>query len=475
MAKQLAIEPRGRLFFGDNLDVLARFIPDEVIDLVYLDPPFNSNKGYNLFATHKDGRASSGQQKAFDDFWEWGAESKRMYDQLVEAGGPVSRILRAFREFLDTTDMLAYLTMMAPRLIEIRRVMKPSASLYLHCDPNASHYLKLLLDAVFGPKCFRNEIIWSYRRWPSPAKRYQRMHDVILFYARESDGPATFNVEYEPNSTSYTKRFKGKTQVLDPHTRTRKIVRQEDSKGLPRRDVWDISIIAGFSKERVGFPTQKPMALLERIVSVSSNEGDLILDPFCGCGTAIDAAQKLHRRWIGVDITRIAIETVQERIKDRYGAVDYVLDGTMSTIDEAFALAELDKHAFQQAVCERLGIVAEVKKGADRGIDGEIVGIYENDDTWRALVSVKGGKSYSVEHVRDLVGTLTREQADFGILVTLKPPTGPMKREAADAGFTDDDLPRVQLLTVSEMLDGKKPLLPGRIKAVRPSRRLRVV
>lgn len=198
MGKQLAFEPQGRLFFGDNLEVLRRHIEPDSVDLIYLDPPFNSNKTYNVLFRHKDGRAPAAQVKAFDDTWRWDQSAAAQYEETVEQGGDVSRVLRAFREFLGGgdarkgSDMLAYLTMMAPRLVELRRALKPTGSLYLHCDPTASHYLKILLDAVFGPENFRNEVIWWYRKWSRGTTKFLRNHDVLLFYA---NGPhATFNV-----------------------------------------------------------------------------------------------------------------------------------------------------------------------------------------------------------------------------------------------------------------------------------------
>ena len=198
----------------------------------------------------------------------------------------------------------------------MRRVLKPTGSIYLHCDPTASHYLKLLMDAVFGRANFKNEIIWSYRRWPSKSRNFQTMHDVLFYYA---GGGHTFHVSYEKPSASYVKRFKGKTQVLDPITRSRKIVVDEPTKGLPMRDVWDISIIAGSAKERLGYPTQKPLALLERIINASSNPGDMVLDPFCGCATTLVAADRLQREWAGIDLSPLAIKLVKERIAEDRG------------------------------------------------------------------------------------------------------------------------------------------------------------
>ncbi|MFZ0052355.1 MAG: site-specific DNA-methyltransferase, partial [Desulfobaccales bacterium] len=307
---------KNQLFFGDNLEILrGNHIPVASVDLIYLDPPFNSNATYNILFAEKSGEKSAAQITAFEDTWQWGKEAAAAYDDVVRGDRPrLAELLRSLRGFLGQNDMMAYLSMMAARLTELHRVLKPTGSLYLHCDPTADHYLRLLVDSIFGQANYQNEIVWSYRRWPSPSKHFQRMHDIILFYSKSTDKNRVFNVEYEPSSESYQKRFKGKTQMLDPETKTRKITLEEESKGLLLRDVWQIPIVAGFSKERLGYPTQKPEALLERIIMASSNEGDLILDPFCGCGTTITVAEHLKRRWIGIDITHLAITLIKKRL-----------------------------------------------------------------------------------------------------------------------------------------------------------------
>ena len=236
------------------------------VDLIYADPPFGTGQDWGAFADKRTG----------DEYLAW----------------------------------------IKPRLTEMRRLLKPTGSIYLHCDPTMSHYLKLLMDAVFGSQNFRNEIIWSYRRWPSVSTAWQTMHDVILFYTRSPKN--TFNVSYEPPSESYVKRFKGKTQVLDPVSRTRKLIVDKPTKGLPMRDVWSLSIIAGSSKERIGYPTQKPLALLNRIIEASSNPGDVVLDPFCGSGTTLVAAARAGRRWIGIDTSPDAIRIFRERVRDSW-------------------------------------------------------------------------------------------------------------------------------------------------------------
>jgi len=452
------------LYFGDNLDILREHIRDESVDLVYLDPPFNSNASYNVLFKSPKGQQSHAQIEAFEDTWHWGDQAEREFDDLLrQPNTDVSEMMQALRRFLGENDMMAYLTMMAGRLLELRRVLKPTGSLYLHCDPTASHYLKLVLDGVFGKENFRNELIWSYRRWPSIAKQFQRMHDTIFFYTKNRD-MHTFNVEYEENSESYMKRFKGKTQVLDPETGTRKIVIDEKSKGLPRRDVWELSIIAGFSKERLGYPTQKPLALLERIIQASSNPGDVVLDPFCGCGTAVHAAQKLGRAWIGIDITHLAISLVEKRLRDAFPGIAFEVHGTPKDLDGARNLAERDKYQFQWWACSLVNAqpYGGKKKGADSGIDGLIYFRDEaHGDTKKIVVSVKGGATVGPAMIRDLGHVVDREKATIGLFVTLAAPTEAMRKEAAASGFYEcahngRRYPKLQMLTIEGLLDGRE-------------------
>ncbi len=269
----------------------------------------------------------------FTDTWRWGREAETSYRRLVESADRVAITLDSLRKILGESDVMAYLAMMAPRLLELRRALRPTGSLYLHCDPAASHYLKILLDGVFGPTCFRNEIIWRYRRWPAKAQRFQRMHDVILFYTASDTGNHTFNTlyGYEALASSTLKAFGTKRQRADFSSGHRKPgVEEAESSGPPLSDyweeensparepplsdAWEVGVIAAIGKERTGYPTQKPEALLERIVRASSNEGDLVLDPFCGCGTSLSVADRFGRRWIGVDISPIAIDFAAKRL-----------------------------------------------------------------------------------------------------------------------------------------------------------------
>ena len=293
------------LYYGDNLDVLRRHVNDESVDLVYLDPPFKSNQDYHAFA----------------DTWTWDAAAATAYDAAVAAGGDVAAALGGVRGVLGTNDMLAYLATMAPRLVELRRVLTATGSIYLHCDPTASHYLKILLDAVFGGRGFRNEIVWCYRKWSVGARQFARNHDVILFYSKAHDGTHVFNPLHVPVSTGTRKRWKGRRQQarFERGVRTASSVAGTESRS-PMPDWWDLSIVNPNADERVDYPTQKPEALLERIVRASSREGGVVLDPYCGSGTTLIVAEGLGRSWIGIDVSPLAIERSRRRMTDRFGA-----------------------------------------------------------------------------------------------------------------------------------------------------------
>jgi DNA modification methylase len=506
------------LYYGDNLDVLRRHVKDETVDLVYLDPPFNSNANYNvLFAEH--GTSSAAQIKAFEDTWHWDESAAQAYEETVEQGGEVAQAMRAFRTLLGTSDMLAYLAMMAPRLVELRRVLKPTGSLYLHCDPNASHYLKILLDSIFDPMNFRNEIVWKRKAGRGEtnlaARRFGVTADTILFYARSpatkltrqyrESNPAYIASKFthtEPdgrcyrldNITSPSPRpnlvyeYKGHLPPPNGWAVSRERMEQMDAEGRlyipdnPDRRIqrkryldelqgetvdslWDdIPPINSQARERLGYPTQKPVALLERILHASSEKGDLVLDPFCGCGTTIAAAQRLKRRWVGIDITHLAVNLIRHRMRDAYGdeiEQTYEVIGEPVTLDDAEELAKHDPYQFQWWA---LGLVGarpvEQKKGADKGIDGRI---YFHDEgrggkTKQVVLSVKAGGT-GVAHVRDLRGVMEREGAEIGVLLTMQEPTKPMRTEATGTGFYDSPWgkhPRLQILTIEQLLSGKQ-------------------
>jgi DNA modification methylase len=508
---------KNKLYYGDNLEVLQRYVKDESVDLVYLDPPFNSRQDYNVLFAEKDGSQSSSQIHAFEDTWEWNIDAERAYEQIVEQGGRVADALRAFRTFLGGSDMMAYLAMMAPRLVELRRVLKETGSIYLHCDPTASHYLKILMDAVFGPQFFRNEIIWKRADPKGHAfTRFPSTHDVILAYGRGTE--TAWNPQYREYDEDYirshysnieeesgrhytlsdctnpnrnrpnlTYDWKGVTKVWR-WTKERMQRAHDEGRlvytksGAPRykryldemmgtvvTTVWDdIPFINSQAQERLGYPTQKPEALLERILKASSNEGDLVLDPFCGCGTTVQVAQRLNRRWIGIDITHLAIGLIKKRLSDAFGPeikTTYEVVGEPTDYEGAAALAAEDKYQFQWWALGQVGArPAEQKKGADRGIDGRLY--FHDDDSGQSkqiIFSVKAG-GVSVPQVRDLVGVLTREKAEIGVFLSFDEPTKPMLREAAEAGLyksTDGTTyPRLQILTIQQILDGKQPEYP---------------
>ena len=400
--------PKNQLYYGDNLDVLGRHVADESVDLIYLDPPFNSNANYNVLFAERDGTQAAAQIKAFEDTWRWDEGAARAYEDVVEVGGRVSQAMQAFRTFLGESDMLAYLSMMAPRLVELRRVLKTTGSIYLHCDPTASAYLRLLMDAVFGPASFTNEIIWRrygvHNDFGQGSHHFGRVHDVLLFYVK--DPPATWNQVFTPHDPAYVKqtyrmvepetgrRF-ATTPLTGPggaakgnpvfewhgHTRAwryslenmerldregrlyysrtgyaRQKLYLDESKGVAVQDMWsDIPSLSGAHVERLGYPTQKPEALLTRIIEASSHEGDTVLDPFCGCGATVAAAQALGRQWIGIDVTHLAITLIHHRLKDAY--VDgiektYRVVGEPVSVPDAEALALADPFQFQ---CWALG------------------------------------------------------------------------------------------------------------------------
>ena len=459
---------RNKLYYGDNLDILRRYIEDESVDLIYLDPPFKSNQDYNVLFAEQNGSRSSAQIKAFEDTWRWDEASAKSYEETVEtAPEAVSKALQAFRTFLGENDMLAYLSMMAPRLVELRRVLKATGSIYLHCDPTASHYLKMLMDAVFGPQEFLNEIVWYYRGAGVPKKARARRHDVLLWYAKRRGNhyfdPDPIRQAYAPATKERFSHYIGNVRDGRDYG-----IQKLHPKGKHPDDVIaDIQPIAPSAKARLGYPTQKPEALLERIIQASSNEGDTVLDPFCGCGTAIAVAQRLERNWIGIDITHLAVNLIKHRLLDGFGVqpkVDYDVIGEPTDLQGAQQLAQEDPYQFQFWA---LGLVGarptEQKKGADRGIDGRL---YFHDDekkTKQIVFSVKSGH-VSVRDVRDLRGVVEREAAEVGAFITLNKPTKAMRKEAASAGFYTfggNRYPRLQILTIEDLLAGKRVQYSG--------------
>ncbi len=445
------------LYYGDNLDVLRRHVKDESIDLIYLDPPFNSNATYNVLFAEKSGEQAAAQIKAFGDTWHWDEAAARAFEEVVEQGGKVADAMVAFTTLLGPSDMLAYLSMMAPRLIELARVLKPTGSLYLHCDPTASHYLKILMDAVFGPNQFQNELVWHYQTGGASKVRFSRKHDTIFFYSKSA------NWKFHGERIAVPRTEKAMKRAQNPKGAR---ISSDDTTKNPN-DVLIIQQMNPMARERLGYPTQKPEELLERIVLAGSDEGDCVLDPFCGCGTTIAVAERLGRRWIGIDITHLAIGLIKHRLHDHFqDSVSYKVIGEPTTVEDAAELAKQDPFQFQAWALGLVGarVAASAKKGADKGIDGRL---YFHDEpvggkTKQIIISVKAGH-VTVSQVRDLRGVIQREEAEIGVLLSFEEPTQPMRSEAAGAGFYKSPWgshARIQLLTIGDLLDGKKIDMP---------------
>jgi len=564
------------LFYGDNLDILRQNVPDASVDLIYLDPPFNSNRNYNVLFKEKSGQDSPAQIRAFTDTWTWDEAAREAYSEMMEtAPHNVATMIAAMREFVGSNDMMAYLVMMAQRLMELHRVLKPTGSLYLHCDPSASHYLKILLDTVFGAEHFQNEIVWRRTGSHGKTKRYGPIHDVILFYTKSTTytwnspkrpymkghikdhfvqdengyrtnyygnvltGSGTRNGESGQPWRGFDPTLKGRhwavpgavkadleeagvdlagtTQhqkldlmhehgyiTIDDTTRWptyQRYIKPTDGQALS--DIWayqpytrgtvfgtemavdeDIRWLSTQDAERLGYPTQKPLALLERIIEASSNPGDVVLDPFCGCGTAVVAAQQLGRQWIGIDVTHLAISLMKNRLIDMFGeTLPFDVHGTPQDVGSARMLAESDRYEFQywaNSLVNAQPIGGAERKGADRGIDGVIRFIDDEKETLkRVLVQVKSG------HVQrntmgELRGTIEREHAEMGMLITLDRSTKPMRQEAVEAGTYyspgwEREYPRMQIWTIEELLAGAEPKIPPMRATFERAQRLRSV
>ena len=525
-----------KLLFGDNLDWLRNreMFPDASVDLIYLDPPFNSKRDYAVLFKSPKGYDSEAQVEAFKDTWHWSEQAEREFDEIVhQENTAVTEVMLALRKLLGVNDMMAYLTMMANRLLKMRRVLKPTGSLYLHCDPTASHYLKIVLDGVFGKENFRSEINWrrasAHNDGKQGRKQYGNVRDVIFFYSKSSKW--NWHWLYTPYDESYLKDFykhvdeKGRRYRLDNLTAANpggdvsydfhgtkpykgrywaysranmeKFLAEgrlyfpksggtpsykrylDEMPGVALQNDWqDIRPVSG--DEDTGYDTQKPLALLERIISASSNEGDTVLDPFCGCGTAVLAAQKLKRKWIGIDITSFAISKIEDRLKEMFQTftdaehrLEYEIEGLPKDFAGARDLAKRNKYQFQWWAVKWLleGQLRDgKKKGADGGIDGiKYFTVYETDakvsalkkashkKTGKIIINVKGGENVGPAMVKDLIATVARESAEIGFFVTLAKHTPAMIAEAASAGIyktpNGKKYPRIQLLTVEGLMN----------------------
>lgn len=471
------------LYFGDNLQVIEERFPDNWFDLIYLDPPFNSNRNYNVL--FKEGQVdASAQIRAFEDTWEWSAPTIRLFNELKENPNPqIAIMMQSLFEIMRDTPMMAYLVNMTARLIPLRRVLKKTGSIYLHCDPTASHYLKMIMDVIFGVQNFRNEIVWHYSGWNAKLKqKFNSRHDVIFLYSKSGNQTFySYSVPWESEDEYIVARKQkvhiddsGKKYVLSDAGKGKRIKRylhEAMEYGKPVDDVWDIDKINNSSKEALGYPTQKPEGLLERIIKASSNEGDWVLDPFCGCGTTVAVAERLKRNWIGIDISMQSVNIIRERMKNHFPGITINIDGIPMDYESAAALAEKDKYAFQDwaiTLVKANPPSGTSKKGADRGIDGIILFRekvdYKNPKLRKIVVQVKGGGTNRGD-VAKLKGDLLREDAPMGILITLKEATSEMKREALMSGeyqYTEaTTFPTIQLLSVREWFEGKELKLPA--------------
>jgi DNA modification methylase len=524
------------LYYGDNLEILINSIADESVDLIYLDPPFQSGKDYNIiFKPEKAGvKGATSQIKTFEDTWNWGTEAEREYTGLITGSilktHPPQRVidlLKAMRNYLAECPMLAYLCMMAPRLLELRRVLKPTGSIYLHCDPTASHYLKLIMDAVFGTQNFRNEVIWKRTDAKGNVqKKYGWIHDVILFYSKTDEWKwnqqfIDYDEEYTNSFYNHTDKDGRRYQATDltaPMSRASKgqiytwkgytpppsrcfVYNEEKMKeldkagriqytktGCPRyiryldemegnkcSDIWtDIKIAT--KEERLGYPTQKPETLLERIIKANTNENDVVLDPFCGCGTAVAVAERLNRKWIGIDVSYLSIDVIMKRFEKNNikKGKDFVVKGVPKDVHSAVKLAEQAPFQFEVWAVSQLNAMPTVKTG-DKGVDGVInfIDHTRKDKVGKGIISVKGGHSINPAMVRELKGTVSSQNADFGILITIEKPTKGMLEEAVKEGnfnysymegVTQTVIPKLQLITVEDLFaDPIKVKLPPNV------------
>ncbi len=495
---------KNKIYYGDNLDILRNYIETESIDLCYIDPPFNSKRNYNQIYNNV-GDEDKASAKAFVDTWTWddmaiqglneilGGTNKNLTAQCAD-------LINGLTSVLGKGSLLAYLVSMTLRIAEIYRVLKPTGSFYLHCDSTAGHYLKLVLDSLFCKRggVFRNEIVWCYRKWSVTQNQFVSNHDNIFFYTKSDNN--IFNTQYLPLSEGTLKRWKGKKQqaVFDSNGKRLASNLAEDSKGVPMFDWWEMSIINPAAKERLGYETQKPEKLLERIINASSNEGDLILDAYCGCGTTVAVAQKLNRKWIGIDITYRSISLILKRLQDNFGydftqaiidketqqlsSAPVEINGVPKDFASAKALAErIDdrtRKEFEKWIIltysKNRAIVNETK-GGDKGIDG-IAYMPDRDDKGeiinkKALFSVKSSKTLTPSMINELNGVVEREGAACGIFLCLYPAPNLVKASKAFGNYHNNlinkDYPKIQVVCVDDIFQGAVMELPNVVHVVK--------
>ena len=528
-----------RLYYGDCLTIMRDHMKSRSVDLIYLDPPFNSNREYNAIYKTETGKPLPDQIEAFCDTWTLDEERERSIRHMPilmrEAGmdDATAEFWKLWMKALRKTQprLLAYLSYMVERLLQMRVILKPAGSIYLHCDPTASHYIKALMDAIFDHRNFRSEIIWKRTSGHSDAATLGAVHDTILAFTKSDR--FTYNRQFVPYSKEYIKQRyrqedadgrrwmdgdlsakglrgggysysykgarstwrvpKGRMRELDAegrlHFTSRGGIRikryLDEMKGLPLTDVWtDIPPINSQASERMGYATQKPLKLLNRIIKASSNPGDVVFDPFCGCATTLEAAHSLERKWIGIDIAIHAIKRVAKvRLQDRLGLVDgedFAIEGVPRNLEGALDLWERDKYHFQKWAVEEVDGFVTVKRTADGGIDGrlyfEIPGESGSSSLRSMAIEVKGGKNVSIRDLRALRGVLDNDEADMAGLIIMKPrkpvQTKNFKQFMAQSGDLEVNgipYPRMQMLTVPEILDGRLFRTPGAVGRSQPS------
>ncbi len=444
-----------KIYYGDNLEIMKKYIKDDSIDLIYLDPPFNSNKAYNIIYKDPTGKSSEAQVKAFDDTWSWTEDIQSAYNLLITDSSLnpiISSTIKAFYDMVGKTSLMSYIVMMTIRLMEMKRVLKHTGSIYLHCDPTASHYLKIIMDNIFGTENFQNEIVWCYRTGGATKRRFSRKHDVLLFYSKNKD----FFFKCNKDREYYDKAF------FSP---------KMDSEGRYYADVlpvdwWIIPAVINVSKERTGYPTQKPEKLLEKIIKASCPKDGIVLDPFCGCATTLTIAEKLNRRWIGIDITYLAINVLKQRFRNEFPYTNenetFEIIGAPKSLYATQKLFEQNSHQFAIWAITKIKGKPNPKKSGDKGVDG-YYDFFDGGNAKRAIIQVKGGHT-GPSAIRDFCHTVKREKAVAGIFISMQEPTKAMKEEAVGEGHYTDSFqamyPKIQFLTIEEILKNKRINLP---------------
>ena len=518
---------KNTIYYGDNLDIMRKYIPSESIDLIYLDPPFNSKKLYNIIYKDPTGKKSESQVMAFSDTWKWDKKAEEIYRELVErADSNITKVITSYYSLLGDCSLMAYLVMMTIRLIEMKRVLKDTGSIYLHCDPTSSHYLKIVMDNIFCAKNFRNEIVWNYggRGAKAISKSFGRNHDIILFYSKSNN--ISWNELYLRRIDSfdgykfdenvgkyydtsprgdYTDKSIEKLRKDNRIYVTRngniriKYFREYTTKGVIKEinmgSVWsDIPDTMHISKkERCGYPTQKPEALMERIIKASSNDGDTVLDPFCGCATTLIVSQKLKRKWIGIDVTYHSVKLLEERFEKNHLYANVSANGLKHNIrsygiigepESKYAAEELfksDAHEFATWSILKINGKPNDKKTGDGGIDGfyDFMDGPNRTKAMRGLIQVTGGKkSLTIDKVKAFCTTVSENKAPIGIFITLHEPTDGMKREFLKQGkyisHSGQKYPKIQFVTIAEIIENKILDIPW-VKKDFPQRKIGIV